>query len=295
MPAPHDRFGIDPIGTAGHHTRFVLIEWPLPWPRDLFDDAALASVADAVGRAEARHEPTRVLGLVPGTGVGAPVGSARIIRYAHDGAVFARTEALVEVDRFVDEVVSVVDGADPSPRSPDESEVKDLLICTHGRRDARCGREGTRLFQSVAARWPGVRVWRTSHTGGHRFAPTGISFPEGWFWSNLDVASLDAIVSRTGDPAELADHLRGNAAMEPRAQVLDRAGWLDEGWGWVQRSRWASVEAQADGGAAVEVVAGRRRRSATVGVGREVPTTACDSACQDPAARTPELALLDVS
>ena len=48
-----------------------------------------------------------------------------------------------------------------------------LLVCTHGGRDRCCGSDGTRLFQALFPP-PGVRVWRTSHTAGHRFAPTAI-------------------------------------------------------------------------------------------------------------------------
>lgn len=293
MSAPYDRFGIDPIGTAGHYRHFVLVEWRLPWPRDIFDDEALDRVKIAVDRAAERDEPTRVLALVPGTGGGTPSGVARIIRYTHNGSIYVRSEALVELDDLVDQVVAVIDGADPSPEH-DPGDVRDLLICTHGKRDSRCGSKGLRLFTTIAARWPGVRVWRISHTGGHRFAPTGISFPEGWFWGNLDPEMLDGVINRDGRPAELAHHLRGNAALASSAQLLDRDGFVDEGWSWVSRKRSASVEVDGDQ-AKVSLTVGRggkRDRRGVIGVGRQVPTTVCDSACDDASATTPELSLL---
>ena len=291
--APYDRFGIDPIGSAGHYAHFVFVEWRLPWKRDIFDDASLGAVQAAVGRAAERGEPTRMLGLVPGSGSGSPAGTARLIRYSHTGANYVRTEALIEVDEFADQVIDVVDGGEPGPVH-DPGEVRDLMICTHGRRDRRCGAEGLRLFERVASRWDDVRVWRISHTGGHRFAPTGISFPEGWFWGNLDVDVLDAVVGRDGDRAELAHHLRGNAALPKPAQVLDRDAFVEQGWSWAARPRAAEIELLDEERAAVTLapLRGAGSRSAVVGVGRRVPTTSCDSACEDPDATTAELAVL---
>lgn len=292
--APYDRFGIDPIGTAGHYRHFVLVEWRLPWKRDLFDDQALAEVQLAVERATERSEPTRVLGLVPGTGSGSPAGTARIIRYSHTGSAYDRTEAMVELDRFADTIVEVVDGAQPAPLH-DPGDVRDLLICSHGRRDRRCGAEGLKLFERLASRWEDVRVWRISHTGGHRFAPTGISFPEGWFWGNLDAQICEQIVARTGDRAELAHHLRGNAALPPAGQILDRDAWVELGWPWAARPRAAELEELDEERTAVTLspLRGAGARSAIIGVGRRVPTMACDSACDDASLTTPELAVLD--
>ncbi|MEO1061233.1 MAG: sucrase ferredoxin [Actinomycetota bacterium] len=291
--APYDRFGIDPIGSAGHYAHFVFVEWRLPWKRDIFDDAALGAVKVAVERAAERGEPTRVLGLVPGSGSGSPAGTARLIRYSHTGAAYVRTEALVEVDDFAEQVIDVVEGGEPGPVH-EPGDVRDLMICTHGRRDRRCGAEGLRLFEQVASRWDDVRVWRISHTGGHRFAPTGISFPEGWFWGNLTVDVLDSVMGRSGDRTELAHHLRGNAALPKPAQVLDRDAFVEHGWAWSSRPRAAEIELLDDESAAVTLapLRGAGERSAVVGVGRRVPTTACDSLCDDPDSTTPELAVI---
>lgn len=289
MQGPFDRFGIDPIGTAGTYAAFVLVEWPLPWRRDLFDDDALLAVAERVQRAEDRGEPTRVLACVPSSGEPGVGGHRRVIRYRRvlDAGPYVRTEAVVPDADLLDVVVDVVDGADPSP-SHDPGPVRDLLVCTHGARDTRCGSLGTRLHESVRDRWPDVRVWRISHTGGHRFAPTGISFPEGWFWSNLDPGVVESIVSRSGDPAQLAHHLRGNAAVAKPAQVVDRLGFLARGWPWVDEQREVVASELGDG--LTEVVVGGA--SGRVGVRRRVPTIACDSLCDDPTETTPELGLV---
>ena len=57
-----------------------------------------------------------------------------------------------------------------------EAGARDILVCTHGARDACCGKFGYGFYVEMrglaAVRGDGVRVWRTSHLGGHRFAPT---------------------------------------------------------------------------------------------------------------------------
>ena len=60
--------------------------------------------------------------------------------------------------------------------------VRDMVVCTHGSRDVCCGKFGHPVYDTLrrrydAARWK-VRVWRSSHIGGHRFVPTLIDYPE---------------------------------------------------------------------------------------------------------------------
>ena len=57
---------------------------------------------------------------------------------------------------------------------PVRGRVTDVLVCTHGTRDTCCGSLGTRLWRDLDA--GGATVRRTSHTGGHRFAPTAVTF-----------------------------------------------------------------------------------------------------------------------
>ena len=60
-----------------------------------------------------------------------------------------------------------------------------LLLCTNGRRDVCCAVRGRPVALGVAAQRPG-QVWETSHTGGHRFAPTGVLLPSGQTLARLD-------------------------------------------------------------------------------------------------------------
>jgi hypothetical protein len=73
-----------------------------------------------------------------------------------------------------------------------------LLVCTNGRRDLCCAVRGRPVALDTAARRSG-QVWETSHTGGHRFSPTGVLLPSGQTLARLDpdlaVAALDGACS----------------------------------------------------------------------------------------------------
>jgi hypothetical protein len=83
------------------------------------------------------------------------------------------------------------------------------LVCTHGKRDACCARLGTALHLALRAA-VGERVLKTSHLGGHRFAPVVHTFPQGFCFGRVeagDVRALDEAAARgeVYDP----DRLRG--------------------------------------------------------------------------------------
>ena len=51
-----------------------------------------------------------------------------------------------------------------------------------------------RLADAPSLANPDVRLWRTSHTGGHRFAPTAIALPSASLWAWADAALLAQVV-----------------------------------------------------------------------------------------------------
>jgi len=225
--------GVTPVGTAPRADVFVLVEHPLPWPSDVASDPLLASV-----------EEVAVLHVGAGRSVRlqAAVGDAdaptrRVVVFAADGRPFTgytRSEGQGSPDQLAEVVASLV-------RSPPTvavaTAVTDVLVCTHGSRDTCCGSLGTRLWLDLQD-LDGVRIWRTSHTGGHRFAPTAITFPDGNCWAHLDSTRLSGIVSRRLPAADAANHLRGCAAFDPAVQVADCAVLAERGWSWLGAARF---------------------------------------------------------
>ena len=91
-------------------------------------------------------------------------------------------------------------GADPAPAlaavpRSHTTEESVLLVCTNARRDACCAVLGRPVAIDAGARRPG-RVWECTHTGGHRFSPTGVVLPTGAtlarLTTDLALQALDA-------------------------------------------------------------------------------------------------------
>ncbi|MEO9151505.1 MAG: sucrase ferredoxin, partial [Lapillicoccus sp.] len=102
-----------------------------------------------------------------------------------------------------------------------------LLVCTNGRRDVCCAVRGRPVALAGQAAHPG-RVWECSHTGGHRFSPTGVVLPWGRTLARLgdDGVGLALAAADSGRlAAELLGpwHDRGSSALTPRQQAAESA------------------------------------------------------------------------
>lgn len=224
-----------PGGTAGSYDAFLLVEVPLPWPKEITDHDALAALDLPAG--------TRVQGVVPAPDHVAAEESL-VVLHRRPAGPFRRYE---RVERRVSlaDVATAAAGLVDAPAVVDDGTV-DLLVCTHGSRDRCCGSMGMSLFLSVGSR-PRLRVRRTSHTGGHRFAPTAVVLPEGTCWAWLDDDVLGAVVGRTRPPADLLRHYRGCAGIDgAAAQVAEAAVFAEVGWSWLDEAREA-VAVEQDG------------------------------------------------
>ncbi|NJM98679.1 MAG: hypothetical protein HC800_17320 [Phormidesmis sp. RL_2_1] len=80
---------------------------------------------------------------------------------------------------------------------------------------------------------PNVRIWQVSHIGGHRFAPTAISLPDGRYYGRLTPSALCAIINRSGSIDQLRSTYRGWSLLPPSVQVLERQLLLSQGWSWL--------------------------------------------------------------
>ena len=237
--------GVDPIGSAGSFDQLLLVEWPLPWPADVGEIAALASAA-----ADPRARLMTVVPRVDGD------GGDGLVRVVHRRRV--GTHRLVGVDHRLPAadvpalLLALLDA--PGRAQHDWPTVvgdapPEVLVCGHGRRDPCCGRWGTLLHAELAAHPSGVRVWRCSHTGGHRFAPTAITLPDGRAWAYVDADLIDGHPhARHRRVAALVPHDRGCLALDPWAQVVERALFEQVGWAWLDGDVTAvRTEPAADG------------------------------------------------
>jgi hypothetical protein len=275
---------VDPIGTAGSYDTFIFVEAPLPWPGDIERLPHFADLAERLRQVVGRSKlAVRLQALVPGDGL----TSARrvIVHRVHEDrpGTFEQFDARVDEDDLADQAMRVVERALAAPVGAGRTGRPQVFICTHGGRDVCCGRHGVALWQEMCEAMPSAEFLRTSHSGGHRFAPTAMTFPSAQLWAWLDREILTGILDRTGDPRDLVRrHYRGSAAMpSPAVQALEREAFAREGWAWLDHKRIGSEVDTADNGlvtARIDFEAPDGRvgsYQARVGRGRQVPVPQC--------------------
>lgn len=241
------RIAIDPGGTAIRADRVVVVETGLPWPKPVFDHPTMREI-DPLFKSAPRV--TRLLACQPDDrsstaiwvfdrldGVGSSpatsspaTSSAATVTRERRFAVSSPDELLelsgcLAAETSGDQATSgaaqpTFDGVMAEPA---------VLVCTQGSHDVCCGSDGARLAMaaenlSLPPDAASPRVFRVSHTGGHRFAPTAMTLPDGRMWAYLGADMLSDILTGSGDPTHLAQYCRGwwGAERGP-AQVVERA------------------------------------------------------------------------
>ncbi len=284
------RNAVDPIGTAGTYAGYLLVEWPLPWPRDLGEVPELAPLVSALA-----GTGIRLQGLVATWSHG-PERHAVLYRRPSDVPAgfggFERREVTAPLEDLVASALELlanggsgITGGGPGPT--------DVLICGHGRRDRCCGTLGTTLALQLAADGVGVgdvRLWRTSHTGGHRFAPTMIVLPEATVWAFADPDMVERILRRDGSIDDLVPRYRGCSGLSsPRVQALERSVLAEMGWPLFSSVRLGTD--RPDGPVSLEVrgPSTATRWEAAVTIGRQLPVPVCGSPIEEATKSEPEL------
>jgi hypothetical protein len=270
---------VSPIGSAGSYRGFLLIELRMPWPADIGETRLVSAIGDVVSgsglRVQAILDPKarrqRMVAYLNPSSQGFAGFERRQAEYGDD--IVADVKALLGEQPDSDGGVSassVPDG--PAP-------VKDLLVCIHGMRDFCCGSLGAALAVALTNEGlpEGVRLWRTSHTGGHRFAPNLILLPEGTLWAYADQTLVGKVLTRTGPLEEVVDHYRGCAGLPgPQVQAIEREVLRRVGWDLLDMHRTGEVTGDGTVRLTVQARGGPAQTwEAEVRPGRTVPVADC--------------------
>ncbi len=291
--------GERPAGSAGGADRYLLVELPLPWPKKIDSHPLLTDVIDPAP--EPGGFSHSILGIRSTDDV--EIGVHRIICYERSAPFrgFERTEAMVPTASLASTVTKVLarggSAFEPSARVEVPHATEDLLLCTHGSRDRCCGQLGTLLHIELdCALPPNVRMWRTSHTGGHRFAPTGIHFPSGTAWAYLDAELTQAIVNRSIGTTNLGRHYRGNVGITGRpSQIAEGLAFLDAGWSWLDEERSVEVESKGSGEYVVSVTSGAAVSRFRMIEEGSLPVPICGEGVAESIKSTPQFRVTDRS
>lgn len=200
-------------GTAPVASRWLLIEHQGPWAKKPMDTDQLFGPVGAEVEARAAAFGGKVL-LVRRPGRRAP-GAEEHHWFAIDTV---RRTRIRGTWRTAADLLDAARALGAALSASHEDAEPMVLVCTHGIRDACCALRGRPIVTALARAFAD-QVWETTHLGGHRFAGTLLSLPDGACFGRLDPAAAVEVVGahRAGrtDPA----YLRGTTRWEPAVQA----------------------------------------------------------------------------
>ena len=250
--------GFHPIGTAPTYLAHLVLECALPWEREVTDSATFpAEVAKVLARAADEGIEPRITGLMPDAEY-SQAGLTRLFSYAHadrQSPIYEKQEYLVPPEQLAALVQALLYTPNDMQRfasyKQPSDQVRELLVCNHGSRDRCCATFGFEIYRELRevyarARPESLRVWRCSHLGGHRMAPTLLDFPEGRYYAYVTSDALPNIIGRAGSFSALERQYRGWGRLSPLEQAAEHAVLLAEDWQWTTYPVTCEV---SDGGA----------------------------------------------
>ena len=269
-----ERIEIDPGGSALWVDELVVVDMALPWPKPVWAKPGFMEVPELVLAAGESGRRVRVLAAAP-----LDDGISRVVTHRlADHRAYDRAEHQVAAEGLVDLLALLLaDGLDASPATVVSHEpVREFLLCTQGSHDMCCGARGASMKSDLEARDPHIAVRRVSHTGGHRLAPTGVTFPDGRMWGLVDADDMIGIIDQSVAPSLVAHRCRGwiGAAMGP-AQMAERAVFAEvDSWSLDTTPRTTSV-AHTGERTTVDVSTDVAVWRVEIEPGRAVPKIAC--------------------
>ncbi|MGF1495010.1 MAG: sucrase ferredoxin [Microcoleaceae cyanobacterium] len=235
----------DIVGSATHYSTYVLIECPMPWAYDAFDSpkipARLKSLIQAVKLAK-----LSVRFLLITQNQRRNLDRLKLIVYEQVQEKFSdgyrgfetEVEDLEQAAKVAEQhFFKAIRVEDYPLQTLQPSTSRDILVCTHGSHDKCCAKYGNPFYNQATdmaneLKMSEVRVWKSSHFGGHRFAPTAIHFPDGRYYGLLDATSFQSILTQTGEMQHLQRVYRGWSILPIEVQVLERKLMRHHGWHW---------------------------------------------------------------
>lgn len=272
-----------PPGTGLFLDRVILVEVPLPWPKPALKHPTLEASARLVAGNSIRSRLFAAESFGPDSGQG--LIQVEVYEREETTAVLHRwtVEDLTALERLIAALVSSDLGTlgeiatSGAQATEPERAGATFLVCVQGGHDMCCGVSGTALADELARDRPDYTIRRVSHTGGHRFAPTLLAFPEGRMWAYADLALVDRIANQSTTASDHRTHARGwwGAKVGP-AQVAESAVRAELAHEPFVAPHISLIESP-DNSSQYRVTAGENVFIVDVSVGRQVPSISCEA------------------
>ncbi|MEH2290110.1 sucrase ferredoxin [Nostoc sp.] len=239
----------DPIGTAETCDNWLIMEIPQPWSSEIFqENPTVKSLIGLFQELVFQHGiKLKPLLIAPDREYSFP-GFTRVLYYYRPAKLFSqfeKQEFVVPESKAAALVRAIFKQLMQQPNDLSEfqqyqqqtSHIRELMVCTHAQVDLACGRFGTPIYRRLRKEYAPasngkLRVWQTTHFGGHQFAPTLVDLPQGCLWGHLEPDVLDLLVQRNGSVTGLRQYYRGWTGLSKFEQIAEREIWIQSGWSW---------------------------------------------------------------
>ncbi|NES76783.1 MULTISPECIES: sucrase ferredoxin [Okeania] len=230
----------DIIGSGTNYSIYVLIECPYPWDYNASESRYLPENLDILMR-EVSKSKLSVRFLLITQNQNQRQNNRKILIYEKEQSSFINGYKKYEFDVDHPEkmapVIQKYLAGDNLDINIQENQIRDMLVCTHGSHDKCCAKYGNPFYMQAKKTiselgLKNTRIWKASHFGGHRFAPTMIDFPDGRYYGLLNGESFKSILLRTGNIKLLGGVYRGWGILPTCIQALERELMFHHGWEW---------------------------------------------------------------
>lgn len=212
---------VEPLpGSAKQESVYVLYEHPFGWSRDILDGGTFGEELTAQLKAFLKKRAGLQLIRYPGRD-GRKIDRPRLFLVFTESAV---TETMV-VDGPED--ILDLDLSGPGRNGAQRVDHPLVLVCTHGKRDVCCAVKGRPVAKHLVDTYLNesneLMVWETSHTKGHRFAPSLMLMPWGYSFGRLNEEAASSMVNYAMAGRYFLPGNRGRGLFSPRGQVAELA------------------------------------------------------------------------
>ncbi|MCE7737081.1 MAG: hypothetical protein GPJ54_19500 [Candidatus Heimdallarchaeota archaeon] len=173
-------------------------------------------------------------------------------------ASFERTELILPEDKFLEGIQSLVENQSHIYRKFEvkSDKIRDIFVCTHNERDQCCGFFGVQISKKLKSNNfdQSVRIWQSSHMGGHKVGPTFMDMPSGRMWAYLEEDSVQEIINQNKDHNKFLKNYRGTYGLDRYSQIADKAIFEMKGWDWFNTNKRSEIVSQGEKVTKVKIV-----------------------------------------
>ena len=122
-----------------------------------------------------------------------------------------------------------------------------VVVCTHGKRDRCCAKNGQPLYDALRHETESSWVWQSTHVGGDRFAGNVVMLPQGLYYGRVEPGDVQELLEAHASGRIDMEHYRGRAAHSFPVQAAEHAIRESEGFDGIADLELVGVDSVDDG------------------------------------------------